>query len=89
MKMKPVGNCRIAVRTEGPYVMIYLADLRTMDDAKELARFHKGLLVEDAPLREAIFGLFSLWLQRQVREATGVEPTMIEGIPPEPPEGHA
>lgn len=87
--MKLAANCRLAIRTEGPEVVIYLAEPHTMNDAIELARINKGALAVSNTLFEEIKAAFSKWLQVQVALHTGVVPDMVDQVPPEPREGNA
>jgi hypothetical protein len=87
--VKLVADCRLAFRTEGPEVVVYLADLHTMADAVVLARLNREALVASATLFDEIKTAYQRWLQEQVAVYTGVVPRMVEQVPPEPPEGHA
>ncbi len=87
--MKLAANCRLAFRTEGPEVMIYLADPHTMEGAVVLARLNKGALAVSNTLFEDVKAAYSKWLQVQVAAITGVVPNMIDQVPPEPREGNA
>jgi len=87
--MKLAANCRLAFRTEGPEVVVYLADTHTMADAIVLARLNKAALGVSNTLFDEIKSAFSKWLQVQVAAHTGVVPEMIDVVPPEPREGNA
>jgi hypothetical protein len=84
-----VANCRLAFRTEGPEVVIYLAEPATMAGAIVLARLNKSALTVSNNLFEDIKAAYSKWLQVQIATCTGVIPDMRDVIPPEPPEGRA
>ena len=89
MTVRPGADCRLAIRTEGQEVVVYLAGLHTMADAVVLARLNKSALVGSDELFNAIKAAYSKWLQEQVAVYTGVVPKMVEQVPPEAPEGHA
>jgi len=82
-------DVRLTVRTEGPHVHFRIARLSTMEGALEVARFDKEVLADDRELAEALMGLFSIWLQNQIRQRTGLTLRMVHCEPPEPPDGHA
>ncbi len=87
--MRLAANCRLAFRTEGPEVVVYLAETGTMTDAVVLARLNKGALAVSNMLFDEIKAAYSKWLQVQVAVYTGVVPEMIDQVPPEPQEGNA
>jgi len=87
--MRLVSDCRLAIRTEGPDVVIYLAEPHTMDGAIVLARLNKAALLVSNVLFNEVKAAYSKWLQVQVAVCTGVVPEMIDRIPPEPREGNA
>jgi hypothetical protein len=82
-------DCRIAFRTEGPEVVVYLADATTMDDALVLARINRAALSVSDTLWDDVKAAFSKWLQGEVEKHTGIKPAMRNQIPIEPPEGSA
>lgn len=87
--MRLAANCRLAFRTEGPEVVIYLAEPQTMDGAVVLARLDKMALVASDTLFDEVKAAYSRWLQEQVAVFTGVVPRMVDQVPPEPREGNA
>ena len=82
-------DCRLAFRTEGPEVVVYMAEAATMEGAIVLARVNRAALRISDTLWDDLRAAFSRWLQAQVAEITGVTPTMVDRIPLEPPEGEA
>ena len=87
--MKLAADVRLAFRSEGREVVVYLAQPHTMADAIVLARLNKAALGVSNTLFDEIKSAFSKWLQVQVAAHTGVVPEMIDVVPPEPREGNA
>lgn len=79
--MRLAHNCRIAMRTVGSEVVIYLAWPGTLADAMVLARLNRTVLLMSETLADEVKAAYGKWMQ----DVTGAMHMVVDELPPAPP----